>query len=171
MRASAQARCARSPPEPPPPPLLPRAQNYDQLVKITKVLGTDALYAYLAKYGLTLDGHFDGLISRQAPRAFQKFITPENAHLATPDAIDFISKRARGAGARAGESKRCARPRAHPPPPPHPHALATPAVLKYDHAERMTAREALAHPWLASAREAAASKAAAAAGFGGEADA
>lgn len=32
--------------------------NYDQLVKIAKVLGTDDLYAYLAKYRLELDTQF-----------------------------------------------------------------------------------------------------------------
>jgi serine/threonine protein kinase len=29
--------------------------NYDQLVKIARVLGTDELYAYLDKYGIELD--------------------------------------------------------------------------------------------------------------------
>lgn len=29
--------------------------NYDQLAKIARVLGTDPLYEYLAKYGLELD--------------------------------------------------------------------------------------------------------------------
>lgn len=29
--------------------------NYDQLAKIARVLGTDSLYEYLAKYGLELD--------------------------------------------------------------------------------------------------------------------
>lgn len=36
--------------------------NYDQLVKIAKVLGTDDLYAYLEKYEIDLDPHFDGLL-------------------------------------------------------------------------------------------------------------
>jgi casein kinase II subunit alpha len=36
--------------------------NYDQLVVISRVLGTDALYAYLKKYNLTLNRHYDGLI-------------------------------------------------------------------------------------------------------------
>ena len=35
--------------------------NYDQLVKIAKVLGTDELYEYLDKYDLELDQHFDGI--------------------------------------------------------------------------------------------------------------
>ena len=38
--------------------------NYDQLVKIARVLGTDDLFAYLEKYGIDLDPHYDGLLSK-----------------------------------------------------------------------------------------------------------
>ncbi|KAJ1548718.1 Casein kinase II subunit alpha [Cladochytrium tenue] len=38
--------------------------NYDQLVKITKVLGTDELFAYLDKYEIELDPEFDDLLAR-----------------------------------------------------------------------------------------------------------
>jgi casein kinase II subunit alpha len=38
--------------------------NYDQLVKIAKVLGTQELIAYLEKYDLTLDSHYDGIMGR-----------------------------------------------------------------------------------------------------------
>ena len=38
--------------------------NQDQLVRIAKVLGTDELYAYLDKYGLVIDAHFQSLIGR-----------------------------------------------------------------------------------------------------------
>lgn len=38
--------------------------NYDQLVKITKVLGTDELYAYLEKYDIALDTHYDDILGR-----------------------------------------------------------------------------------------------------------
>lgn len=38
--------------------------NYDQLVKIARVLGTDELFAYLEKYDLELDPHFDGILGR-----------------------------------------------------------------------------------------------------------
>lgn len=34
--------------------------NYDQLVKIARVLGTDDLFSYLSKYDLELDSNFDG---------------------------------------------------------------------------------------------------------------
>ena len=40
--------------------------NYDQLVKITKVLGTDELYAYLEKYDIELDSQYDELLGRYA---------------------------------------------------------------------------------------------------------
>lgn len=38
--------------------------NYDQLVKITKVLGTDDLYAYLEKYDIELDSQYDDILGR-----------------------------------------------------------------------------------------------------------
>jgi hypothetical protein len=38
--------------------------NYDQLVKITKVLGTDDLYAYLEKYDIELSPEFDDILGR-----------------------------------------------------------------------------------------------------------
>lgn len=66
--------------------------NYDQLVKIARVLGTDQLFAYLDKYQLELDPHFDDVLGRHSCKLWSKFITNENAHLATPDAIDLIDK-------------------------------------------------------------------------------
>lgn len=84
--------------------------NYDQLVKIAKVLGTDDLFAYLDHYDLELDAHFDGLIGRQARKPWAKFITDENKALVSPEAIDFVSK-----------------------------------LLRYDHQERLTAKEAMSH--------------------------
>lgn len=65
--------------------------NYDQLVKIAKVKGTDELFAYLAKYDLELDPHFDGILGTHPAKPFEKFITSENKHLATPEAIDFLN--------------------------------------------------------------------------------
>merc|ERR1712048_984200 len=38
--------------------------NYDQLVKIAKVFGTEELYQYLDTYQLDLDPHFDNLLQR-----------------------------------------------------------------------------------------------------------
>ena len=38
--------------------------NYDQLVKIAKVLGTEDLYKYISKYDLTFDTHYNCLLGR-----------------------------------------------------------------------------------------------------------
>ena len=38
--------------------------DYDQLVRIAKVLGTEELFAYLDTYDLELDPHFDGILGR-----------------------------------------------------------------------------------------------------------
>lgn len=38
--------------------------NYDQLVTIAKVLGTDDLFAYLDKYDIELDSQFDDILER-----------------------------------------------------------------------------------------------------------
>lgn len=42
--------------------------NYDQLVKIAKVLGTDELFSYLDKYDLELDPHFDSILGRHTKK-------------------------------------------------------------------------------------------------------
>lgn len=52
------------------------------------------------------------LLSRHQRKAWKKFVTLENKHLAVPDAIDFLDK-----------------------------------LLRYDPSERLTAQEAMAHPY------------------------
>lgn len=86
--------------------------NYDQLVRIAKVLGTSELYSYLDKYNITLPSHFQQLIGTHIRKPWKRFITPENKHLATNDAILLLDN-----------------------------------LLRYDHQERLTAREAMAHPY------------------------
>mmetsp|Transcript_117510 Transcript_117510/g.219719 ORF Transcript_117510/g.219719 Transcript_117510/m.219719 type:complete len:333 (-) Transcript_117510:156-1154(-) len=66
--------------------------NYDQLVKIARVLGTDGLFAYLDKYTLELDPHFDDVLGRHSRKAWVKFVTSENHHLANAEAIDLIDR-------------------------------------------------------------------------------
>jgi len=91
--------------------------NYDQLVRITKVLGTDELFDYLDKYDLDLDPHFDGILSTQARKPWHRFITAENQHLVSEDGIDLLHN-----------------------------------LLRYDHQERLTAKEAMDHPYFAPIR-------------------
>jgi casein kinase II subunit alpha len=66
--------------------------NYDQLVKIARVLGTDGLFAYVDKYNLTLDPHFDGLLGWYSRKPWTEFVTAENQHLANSEVLDLIDK-------------------------------------------------------------------------------
>ena len=86
--------------------------NYDQLVRITKVLGTNDLHLYLQKYGLELSSHYNGLIRKAPKKAWASFVSAENRHLAHSDALDFLDK-----------------------------------LLRYDHQDRLTAAEAMQHPY------------------------
>ncbi|XP_057493040.1 casein kinase II subunit alpha-like [Actinidia eriantha] len=97
--------------------------NYDQLVKIAKVLGTDELNAYLNKYRIELDSHLVALLGRHSRKPWTKFINADNRHLTTPEAIDFLDK-----------------------------------LLRYDHQERPTAKEAMAHPYFYPIRNAESSR-------------
>ncbi|MED6204939.1 Casein kinase II subunit alpha-4, chloroplastic [Stylosanthes scabra] len=97
--------------------------NYDQLVKIAKVLGTDELNAYLNKYRIELDPNLAALVGRHGRKPWSKFISVENQHLAVPEAIDFVDK-----------------------------------LLRYDHQERPTAKEAMAHPYFNPVRNAESSR-------------
>ena len=48
--------------------------NRDQLVKITKVLGTEDLFKYIKKYNVKLDEEFNKLIERCPKKPWVKFI-------------------------------------------------------------------------------------------------
>ncbi len=93
--------------------------NYDQLVKIAKVLGTQKLYDNLEKYNLELSPHYEGILSRNRypVKPWNHFVTKDNQHLAHEQAIDFLDK-----------------------------------LLRYDHQERLTAQEAMQHPYFAPVR-------------------
>ncbi|VEL08988.1 unnamed protein product [Protopolystoma xenopodis] len=86
--------------------------NYDQLVRIARILGTKDLFDYIERYGITLDSRFSDILGRHVRRRWERFITPENDNLVSPQAIDFVDK-----------------------------------LLCYDHQERLTAREAMEHPY------------------------
>ena len=86
--------------------------NYDQLVKIAKVLGTDDLFTYLEKYEIDLDPHFEDLLGRYPRREWNKFITAENQRFSGDDALSFLD-----------------------------------GLLRYDHHLRLTAKQAMEHPY------------------------
>ena len=66
--------------------------TYDQLCKIAKVLGTEKLFHYIDSYGLDLDPHYDDILGRHPEKSWQTFITPQNQHLVSDQAIDFLSR-------------------------------------------------------------------------------
>ncbi|XP_014239851.1 casein kinase II subunit alpha-like isoform X2 [Cimex lectularius] len=86
--------------------------NYDQLVRITRILGTDDLFAYLEKFQIELDPRFGELLGRHTKKRWDRFVASDNQHLISPEAIDFLDK-----------------------------------LLRYDHSMRLTAREAMEHPY------------------------
>jgi casein kinase II subunit alpha len=57
------------------------------------------------------------MVGQHPRKEWAKLVTPENKHLAHPEAIDFLDR-----------------------------------LLRYDHQERMTAAEAMQHPYLAPIR-------------------
>lgn len=92
--------------------------NYDQLVKIARVLGTEDLYSYLNKYGIELDPQLEALIGTHSKKPWTKFVNGENQHLVSPEALDLLGK-----------------------------------LLRYDHQERLTCKEAMAHSYFNIVRE------------------
>eukprot|EP00823_Brevimastigomonas_motovehiculus_P008235 TRINITY_DN750_c0_g1_i1.p1 TRINITY_DN750_c0_g1~~TRINITY_DN750_c0_g1_i1.p1 ORF type:complete len:438 (+),score=91.22 TRINITY_DN750_c0_g1_i1:70-1383(+) len=92
--------------------------NYDQLVRITKVLGTDALVEYLNKYKLQLDPQYDGLIGQWPRKPWKKFVGDDNRHLCSDDALDLLDR-----------------------------------MLVFDHLKRVTAKEAMQHPYFEPVRK------------------
>ena len=64
--------------------------NYDQLVKIARVLGTEELYSYLNKYGIELDPQLEALIGTHSKKPLSKFVTSDNQHLVSPECIDLL---------------------------------------------------------------------------------
>jgi len=88
--------------------------NYDQLVRIAKVLGTDELFEYIDKYQIELDPRFNDILGRHSRKRWERFVHAENQHLVTAEAIDFLDK-----------------------------------LLRYDHSDRLTAKEAMEHPYFA----------------------
>eukprot|EP00009_Paramoeba_aestuarina_P002802 CAMPEP_0201522472 /NCGR_PEP_ID=MMETSP0161_2-20130828/17584_1 /ASSEMBLY_ACC=CAM_ASM_000251 /TAXON_ID=180227 /ORGANISM="Neoparamoeba aestuarina, Strain SoJaBio B1-5/56/2" /LENGTH=340 /DNA_ID=CAMNT_0047921321 /DNA_START=28 /DNA_END=1050 /DNA_ORIENTATION=- len=99
-------------------PFFQGGNNEDQLVKIAMCLGTDTLFQYLNRYGVNLDPRFLHLIGRHPRKPWESFITPENKHVAVPDAINLLDK-----------------------------------LLVYDHQQRLTAKEALQHPYFSDLRK------------------
>lgn len=54
--------------------------NFDQLVKIAKVLGTDELFQYIEKYDIELDAQYDDLLGKYSPLSHSANVDSLNDH-------------------------------------------------------------------------------------------
>jgi len=111
--------------------------NSDQLVKIAKVLGTEDLFDYLDKYEIELDAQYDDILGRFPKKNWHSFVNSENQRFVSNEAIDFLDKLLR-----------------------YDHQVSS--TLSYLHPgnpgidvlqERLTAKEAMAHPFFEPVRE------------------
>ncbi|KAJ7924890.1 kinase-like domain-containing protein [Mycena leptocephala] len=91
------------------------SDNDDQLLKIMKTLGTERFDLYLKTYSIHYSTDVDNLLVNYPRQPWTRFVTAENRHLVSTDAIDYLDK-----------------------------------LLRYDHRERLTAKEAEAHPYFTS---------------------
>lgn len=66
--------------------------NYDQLIKITKVMGTDELQAYLKRYKLSLPSPVAKIIKSCAPVNLEDFINKGNKHVVNEPGLDLLRK-------------------------------------------------------------------------------
>ena len=57
---------------------------------LSQVLGTDDLFDYLDKYDLELDTNVESLMSSYSKKPWNRFVTPDNQHLASEDALKFL---------------------------------------------------------------------------------
>jgi len=64
--------------------------NYDQLVKIAKIMGTDDLVDYIEKYDLKLDEEYNQLLRQYPRKPWSFFVSPENQHLVSEEALSFL---------------------------------------------------------------------------------
>lgn len=65
--------------------------NYDQLVKIVRTLGTVPFHEYLEKYNIPLDERYEDLRHNYSTKSWSKFMNSETK-LATPEALDLLTK-------------------------------------------------------------------------------
>lgn len=73
-------------------PFFMGSDNYDQLVKITQMLGTAGLDEYISKYGIRLDSEFDGILTKQEKVPWSTLVNSRNKHLANAQAIALLDR-------------------------------------------------------------------------------
>ncbi|KAH7097666.1 Pkinase-domain-containing protein [Auriculariales sp. MPI-PUGE-AT-0066] len=64
--------------------------NYDQLARIAKILGTESLFAYLGQYKIELDQTFEEIIGRHERKPWATFVTAENMRNVSNESFDLL---------------------------------------------------------------------------------
>ena len=67
---------------------------------------------------MTLDPHYDDILGNHTKKPWHKFVTSQNEHLVSEEALDLLSK-----------------------------------MLRYDHAERITPKDAMEHTYFKNVKE------------------
>jgi casein kinase II subunit alpha len=57
-----------------------------------QVLGTDDLFDYLDKYDLELHNNVESVLATMPRKSLSRFITAENQHLVSEDAMKFLDR-------------------------------------------------------------------------------
>jgi len=73
-------------------PFFKGKDNYDQLVQITQILGTDRLVEWMQTYKLTFDSKFKSIMKPKDTIPWKAFINNDNKELCSPEAVDFLDK-------------------------------------------------------------------------------
>ncbi|XP_014282973.1 casein kinase II subunit alpha [Halyomorpha halys] len=73
-------------------PFFHGCDNYDQLVKIAQVLGTEELFEYLEKYQIKLDQKYSDILGKHSCKRWRRFVNNGNKHLISSEALDLLDK-------------------------------------------------------------------------------
>ena len=70
------------------------ADNFDQLIKIMRVLGEEDLHEYVHKYNLKIPKEVKKLMRGQEfeKRSWESFVTSRNKHMISAEALDLLDK-------------------------------------------------------------------------------
>ena len=73
-------------------PLFKGSDNYDQLIKIARIMGTEGLMDYVKKYRLSLHSYYNERLGNWPKVAWTEFITKDNKHLVSEEGLDLLDK-------------------------------------------------------------------------------
>lgn len=71
-------------------PFFNGSDNYDQLVRIVKVLGTNGLFNYCSKYNIKISTQLHELLGVHNKKKWERFIKSENEYLVSEDSVNFL---------------------------------------------------------------------------------